>query len=355
MQLDVPFIPDRAYTRFLQTLTGQLVAVHFSLGLAPAHDSRNVLQQPPIDGLNEQLDLLSGPRKYALLNSRFYNPRTYASAESLTAVLAVLEELLAAGNLHGVVFADHYLLQALSRASPAIAAELEAVPSVNAMLDSFDKINAHLELIATTCFRPPGKLVLDRSLNRDLLRLKEISSRCRATYPEIGLSLLANEGCLFQCPFKPAHDAHIALANCSAQPSALLLNANLGCIDYLAAHPGQLFKSPFIRPEDTSYYEEYVDTIKLCGRTLGSTFLRRAVAAYADKRYEGNLLDLFDTLDWLAARLSVPNHRIPSDFLAVVAACTKKCADCGYCEELYQSISRPRPLALADLRALPTR
>lgn len=353
MRLDVPFLASRPYTELLQGLTDRIAALHFSLPLAAALDSRNLPRHDALREVNELLTLLPGPRKHVLLNSRFYSPQSYAP-ETLTPILAALRSLSGHGNLHGIVFSDHYLLQALGRADPELCRQIEAIPSVNAMLDSLDKISAQLELISATPFRLPTQLVLDRALNRDLGRLAEVSRRCRSIYPKIRLSLLANEGCLYQCPFKPAHDAHIALANLPGQQGVGLLNSSLGCIDYLASHPARLFKSPFIRPEDQHHYSTYAGQLKLCGRTLGDGFLLRVVAAYIDGHYKGNLLDLLDTMEWLAHRLLVPNNQIPEGFFATVSGCTKECAPCGYCDELYRAISRPLPLSLPDLRPAAT-
>lgn len=349
MRLDVPFIAHRPYAEFLRGLGNRIAAVHFGLPLSAALDSRNLPRKEEAE-LNDLLALLPGPRKHALLNSRFYSPRHYATPEMLAPILAALRTLRNRGNLHGIVFTDHYLLQALGRADPELGGQLEAIPSVNTMLDSFDKIGAHLELIATTPFRMPTQLVLDRALNRDLPRLAAVCRDCRRAFPAIRLSLLANEGCLAQCPFKPAHDAHIALANMNGQAGIGLLNSALGCIDYLAAHPARLFKSPFIRPEDLKHYAGTVDQIKLCGRTLGPAFLTRVVTAYAAGQYDGNLLDLFDTMAWLGQRLAVPNDALPADFFATVTTCTRECRECGYCDRLYSAIARPPPLSLPDLR-----
>lgn len=350
MQLDVPFIAHRPYAEFLQGMAERIGALHFALPLPAALDSRNLPRGEELAALNELLALLQGPRKHALLNSRFYSPRLYSSPAMLSPLLATLRSLHEAGNLHGVILSDHYLLQALGRADPQLCGQLVAIPSVNAMLDRFDKIAAQLELIGTTSFRPPSQLVLDRSLNRDLAGLAEVSRRCREAWPEIRLALLANEGCLAHCPFKPAHDAHIALANMEGHRDIGLLNSTLGCIDFLAAHPARLFKSPFIRPEDQHHYAAHADQIKLCGRTLGPDFLRRTVGAYAAGRHTGNLLDLFDTMEWLARRIAIPNEEIPADFLATVTACTKECESCGSCDRLHAAIAKPLPLALPDLR-----
>jgi len=350
MQFDVPFIAHHSYAEFLQGLADRIAAVHFSLPLPVALDSRNLPRKDKMREVDELLILLPNSRKHALLNSRFYSPTDYTGPAALTAILDAMRTLLAHGNLHGIIFSDHYLLQALGRAAPELCGQMEAIPSVNAMLDSVAKINAQMELIATTPFRQPTQLVLDRALNRDLQHLAEVSRHCRATWPTIRLSLLANEGCLAHCPFRPAHDAHIALANMEGRADIGLLNTALGCINYLGHDPARLFLSPFIRPEDQHHYTPYVDQIKLCGRTLGAGFLSRTVQAYADGQYDGNLLDLFDTMEWLARRVSIPNRRLPPDFFPCVTACSNNCHTCGYCDRLYNAISEPLSFALPDLR-----
>jgi collagenase-like PrtC family protease len=160
-------------------------------------------------------------------------------------------------------------------------------------------------------------------------------ARCRSAYPTLKVGLLANEGCLFQCPFKPAHDALIAQANLDASADLHALNRALGCMRHLRAHPEKIFRSPFIRPEDLRFYEGSVDFIKICGRTLGRSFLEKAVTAYIARRYNGNLLELLDALDWMADIYDIANRALPEDFLANLADCSGECNSCGYCTQLF--------------------
>jgi hypothetical protein len=350
--LDVPFLPDPDYVGFLATLQPALHSVHFSLYLTNVPDGRhrpNIV--PEFADLAPALARLPGPKKYALLNSRFHHPRLYGDKAALHKIITALDALLAAGALHGITIVDFYLLQALSDTSPETCAQLEAVPGVNCMLDSFARIQAYCDAITRTAFKPPAKLNLDRSLNRNLPELADISQKCRRHYPGVKLTLLANEGCLDRCPFKLAHDAQIAFANTGLIANEThAFNQELGCIRELAAHPEELFKSPFIRPEDLHHYEGMVEVIKLCGRTIGPTFLQRVMQAYAARRYEGNLLDLMDTMEWLAKRLHVANEGLPADFLTRLSSCDKNCRACLYCRELLDTTATPLPFQLEDLR-----
>jgi len=325
--LDVP-VPDPKCVEFLAELQPALYSVHFSPFLDNIPDGRHrITGGPEFADLADSLAKLPGPKKYALLNSRFHHPRLYADKTALHTIITALDTLLTADTLHGITIVDFYLLQALSDTSPETCSQLEAVPGVNCMLDSFAKVQASLEAIANTGFKPPTKLNLDRSLNRNLAELAAISQQCHRHFPQVKLTLLANEGCLDRCPFKLAHDAQIAFANTGLIANEThAANQELGCIRELAAHPAELFKSPFIRPEDLHRYEGMVEVIKLCGRTLGPAFLQRVVRAYAARRYEGNLLDLMDTMEWLTKRLYVANEDLPGDFGTGLRVATKTAA-----------------------------
>lgn len=344
---DLPFIPDEGYAATLLEEFGPGLArvrcLHFSLHDACAPDSRHATFEVGARSLAELLSGLPGPRKYALLNARFHDTRAYAP-QGLRPVVERLETLLAAGVLHGVIWSDAYLLQALGGFSPALAASLEAVPSINTGPDSVGKILSCLDLAASAGFRQPSKLCLDRSLNRDMRRLAEVAADCRRELPEAELHLLANEGCLRQCPFRPAHEAHIALSRfgpeaCRQASGGLTeLNRELGCIRLFFAEPWRILASPFIRPEDAGAYAGVVDGLKLCGRTRGPGTMAAIVRAYSRGSFQGNLLRLMDAMEGLFQAMHVGNAELPRGFHATVAACRGRCAACGYCAGLAASV-----------------
>jgi len=349
--LDVPFLPEERYLDFLQTCRNDLACVHFSLFTGRQLDNRIRLDSP--DMQEKSLDLLArleGIRKYALLNSRFYGPALFTDRKTLAVVIKALEQCAEKGVINGIVYSDHYLLQLLSDKAPELAAVLEAVPSVNTILDSHSRVEAQLDYISATRFALPAKIVLDRSLNRNLDLLAETCLKCRASFPELQLELLVNEGCLAYCPFKLSHDAYIALGNHEGRDCTYLLNRQLGCMRLVDEQPYRILQSPFIRPEDVEKYLFHVDAIKLCGRTLGSDFLQRVITAYRDRRYRGNLLDLLDTLQWLAPSLYLDNSQLSFDFADMLSLCDSRCESCGFCPELFQAISHPLPVRLHDNR-----
>jgi len=340
LPLDVPFVPGGKYPEFLSACAESLASVHFSLHDPNVADARQIMTRPGMEEIISGLERLGNVARYVLMNARLHAPGRYFDHSGLDATARRLETLLDRARLDGVIFADPYFLQALSDTHPNISSRLEAVPSVNTLLDSAGKVFSILDLIGKTAFRMPSRIVLDRSLNRDLEGLERVSNRLRAAFPGMKLHLIANEGCLFQCPFKPAHDAHVALVNeglCAEMTFAM--NRDLGCIRCLLTDPGSMPASPFIRPEDVALYAPHIDGIKLCGRNKGTAFLKRVVRAYLTDEYRGNLLDLMDAMGDLSDRIVIPNHELPAGFAAKVTACDKNCKECGWCAALMNKIA----------------
>ncbi|WP_300160295.1 hypothetical protein [Solidesulfovibrio sp.] len=345
MRYEVPFVPDAAYAAFLADSADKVEAVYFRLG-PDTPDARlpGVGDASP-DALAEGLRAMPGVPRLGLLNAAFHAPEALCG-DGLRDLILLLEGYLAADALTGIVYADQYLLTALSDASPEVAGALFAVPSINFRLDRFARLSAVLEAVADTRFKFPEAVILDRDINRDTARLAALTGRAREAFPGLRFGLMANEGCLFACPFKTAHDAHIALsrlASCRMGPD---MNRDLGCLRTFSAHPGRMLSSPFVRPEDARRYEGLVDFLKVCGRTRPAGDLATIAAAYFAGEYHGNLAWLLDTQEILSGRLEVPNDDLPADFFDRTDGCGRDCRACRYCGELAARIVREREMGL---------
>jgi collagenase-like PrtC family protease len=345
--LDVPFLPEEAYVEFLNRSGGSVDSVYFSLPGGQRLDNRS--HACAGETLEQQIKLLkrltARHKRYLLLNNRFYGPALLTDQRQLRALIQDMEQCVQHGVVNGLVYSDHYLLQALSNEAPDLAAALEAVPSLNTMLDSQGKIEAHLAYIGETRFRLPGRLILDRALNRNLSKLAEISTWCRQALPDIRLEVVGNEGCLPWCPYRSSHDAYIALDNCSGKKSSEAINEKLGCRQLLKKQPYRILQSPFIRPEDIDSYLYDIDIIKISGRNLTSAALMQVITAYIERHWNGNLLELLDSSHWLADELHIDNSALSFDFANMLSVCNNRCETCRFCMELFQSISHALPPA----------
>ncbi|WP_051694449.1 hypothetical protein [Desulfohalovibrio reitneri] len=340
-RFSVPFEPSPDWVEVLSERLESIHSLFFSLFLTRVPDARHQPRNVEAEEMAEGLARLPGPRKFALLNGRMQPVSGYRDPD-LTATMATrLESLLEAGQIDGVVVADLFLLTALGREYPSLAACLSAQPSVNCAIDAPARLRAWLEAADGLGFRQPEKVVADRSLNRDPARLNRLREWMRRNLPEAELLLLANEGCLAECPFRATHEAMIASAESEGRVMACLdAVRDLGCLRRFHARPWTMLASPFIRPEDAAEALRRADGLKLCGRGQGAGFLARVMDAYAAGTYRGNLLELLDTLGELAPAWHVANERLPQDFARRLESCSGDCGDCGWCAVAFRRAAR---------------
>lgn len=356
MKLSVPFIPDAGYARFLTRHALHLASLYFPLPSGPVTDSRVRIRDdfsPETRNLCATLLPLKTVDKYILMNTRFMAPQVYEDNTILSGMLDAVAHLADTVGIKGLVLSDMYLLRALDQTGHEIVPRLEAVPGINAMLDSPEKFFSFFDLLALSRFKKPGRIMPDRALNRAPGKLASLSKAVKAHSPDVRIELLANEGCIYQCPFKLSHDAHIALSNTGlAKETTFRMNQNLGCQTYFGSQPHTFLKSPFIRPEDIHHYQGIADGIKLCGRTRGVKFLERCISAYARRYFNGNLLDLMDTPEMLAQRRHIDNSRLGTQFFTTLTTCTKMCKPCRICLDIFNQASWKKEITFKSYKEI---
>lgn len=345
MKLSVPFLPISSYVNFLKNCSDHIHSIYFSLNTGPVLDARFRFIDADIEQLNAKLTELKNIKKYCLLNARFVHPSLYHDDHFLDRLFNYLGFLKTTGNLDGFVFSDAYLLTAMGNKKNRLSESIEAVPGINCMIDSFEKAEAFFEIIRNNRFLTPGKIILDRSMNRDLGTLIKTADSIHERYPDIIIELLANEGCIRHCPFKLTHDAQISLANLdSVKNVTFITNQSVGCHAYFFDQPENFLKSPFIRPEDQAAYTPFVDTIKICGRTLGTKFLFQVIKAYINRSFDGNLIELMDAAHWLADHYNLRNKRLDPGFLKIITGCKNICTNCNHCSKLWSTAATKKKL-----------
>jgi collagenase-like PrtC family protease len=126
------------------------------------------------------------------------------------------------------------------------------------------------------------------SINRDFRRLAAIRQAVRCD-----LQLIANHVCLLNCPLQSYHQN--GFAHASDDSGALFIDyCFLRCSRRRLADPSQFIKAAWIRPEDIGVYEAMgYTTFKLLERGIPSAELLKRVKAYSERRFDGNLAELF--------------------------------------------------------------
>lgn len=195
-------------------------------------------------------------------------------------VQAEIESLLRTG-VDSLTIADNSLVEFVKAKFPEVKVNLSVVRGV----DTVREVKSFLE-------KGVNSITLNQhTINRDFRKIEEIVKYVRGAE----LRLYANVSCLQDCPKRTEHYKYLSsqsqLGNAPFNNRAdkYILNCAL---TYLR-NPVELLKSPFIRPEDISVYEDLgIKTFKLSDRREPTTALINLLKSYLSGEFHGNLFDL---------------------------------------------------------------
>ncbi|MBQ0006280.1 MAG: hypothetical protein KBS57_02615 [Alistipes sp.] len=281
--------------------------------------------------LREELKAVrSGGRSLDLiLNANCYGEAAM-SRELERRVISIVEELDSWGCRPDIITAaSPFVAHCAKRHFP----EIETRASVNMKLTTIQAMN-----YLTPWF---DSFYIGRDVQRNLDTLKAFSGWARDNGRKLGL--LANSGCLRNCPWQTYHDNLIAHSSAALnhQP-ADDFNPHLCWTMYAdRANLPEILKATWIRPEDLDEYAPYVDVVKLATRQ--HSMPRLVVDAYVSRSYDGNLLDLFEpgyTPAFVGHGIMLENSRFPSDWASKSGHCLRECTGCGYCGKVFDMIAR---------------
>ncbi len=213
-----------------------------------------------------------------LLNASCLGNReiTRAGQRDIERIAGWLREI----GVESVTVASPYLLRLVKTRFPGLKVRI----SVFGGVDRVRKARMWEELGADC-------IVLDSILaNREFATLARIRKSVGCD-----LELLANNNCLSSCAFSPSHMNALAHAGQSwhANRGFFIDWCFLKCTEMKLRDPVNYVRSEWIRPEDTALYEELgYDLFKIAERDIPTAVMATRVKAYAERRYDGNLLDI---------------------------------------------------------------
>jgi collagenase-like PrtC family protease len=110
------------------------------------------------------------------------------------------------------------------------------------------------------------------------------------------LSLIVNNSCRQDCAIAGTHATSLSHGSQVEKGKSAPLPLDyhmLFCLDYRLREPVNYVRANWIRPEDLHHYEAMgFDNFKIVERNTPTPELLRRVHAYANRRYDGNFLDL---------------------------------------------------------------
>ena len=226
-----------------------------------------------------------------------------------------------------VTTASPFVARTLKRSFP----EIEVRASVNMRLTTLQAFEYLAPLF--------DSYYIGRDVQRNLETVGRFSNWCRVNGKK--LCMLANSGCLRNCPWQTFHDNLIAHSD-----AAMKVENVKGWSPHLCwtlyrdqANFPEILKATWVRPEDLARYDGLVDVVKLATRQHANPDM--VIGAYERGSFEGNLLDLFEPgFSPAFAPNFIDNTAFPSDWFEKTSACSHECTGCGYCEATFSQVAR---------------
>jgi collagenase-like PrtC family protease len=189
-------------------------------------------------------------------------------------------DMLADIGVDAVTVASPYLLRLVKKQYPRFSVRV----GVFALVDTPRKVQEWQDMGADTI------CVSAIACNRDFIKLAAMKKAARCE-----LQLIVNASCLLNCSHEPTH-MHLL-----TQSSTSRGGHGGFCLDYCFLHcsssklkdPSLYIKATWIRPEDLHFYEEIgYGSFKIVERSCPSDLLVKRVAAYTQRSFTGNLLEI---------------------------------------------------------------
>jgi collagenase-like PrtC family protease len=173
-----------------------------------------------------------------------------------------------------------YLVDLVRKRFPRLKIKVSTIARVNTVRKALQYEDMGVE-----------EIIIDEHINREFKNLEAIRKAVKCN-----LELIVNNICLWQCPYNFEHVNHDGHASREGEEEAYCYLQYPGylCLYRKLTDPVELLKSPWIRPEDLPHYETIgYDHFKITERFKRTPLLLEHVKAYENRRYDGNILDLF--------------------------------------------------------------
>lgn len=241
-------------------------------------------------------------------------------------VASIIDHL---GELVGLVNTVTTTSLAIARTVKHYYPDIEVRASVNMRIGTIQA----MELVAGLF----DGYYVQREFNRDLRHLREVKAWADSAGKK--LYLLANSGCLDHCPGQSFHDNLVAHEREIDETDNIPDWTPYVCWNHYREreHWPTLLQGTWIRPEDLHHYEELFPVVKLATRQHVRP--RQVIRAYVERRYGGNLLDLFEPgFGPALVPYVIHNDRFPGNWFEQTSTCGHQCHRCNYCAETLETV-----------------
>ena len=184
-------------------------------------------------------------------------------------------------GVSGFIVATPFLVDIVKREYP----DVEVVVSSFSLVRGLREVEFYLDMGADV-------ITIPEDANRDFTFLERTIELTRERGADV--EVILNNSCLYGCPYRLAHECLVSATSSEGGPVDISFDYPiLMCAADVLADPTTIIKMRWIRPEDLRYYERMgIERFKISSRGRRTEWIARAVRAYSERRYHGNLLDI---------------------------------------------------------------
>ena len=190
---------------------------------------------------------------------------------------------------------------------------------------------------------------LSTSVNRDFRLLNRVNDT------SLVLSILANEACLFRCPWR-RECYNLSSHNSQRSEELFDFYPFRRCTEVRLSDPVEWIKARLVLPQWMKVYQKEtgINWFKIAYRTHPKEVALPMLRAYMEQDFHGNLLELWPTITHLGKTAEPKDkHNIPVDeiekydflghFIKDGSSCARlECSKCPYCKGIYMMATGSR-------------
>lgn len=173
---------------------------------------------------------------------------------------------------------------------------------------------------------------IDRDINRDIDLITELYNYTKSIDESVEITMLVNEGCIINCPFKQMCDTGF---HSEFSDEDILVNKLSGCADIYSTQLSEILKSPLVLPFQIDNYNGIVDVFKLAGRGESLDMVAKKIDSYLNNNWIYSLNDIISTTTSLDVKLY---SLIEYNYNKITKNCKSDCSNCNKCDLIVDRI-----------------
>jgi (2Fe-2S) ferredoxin len=170
------------------------------------------------------------------------------------------------------------------------------------------------------------------------------AKKVRQALESSGISNIGVTGCIGMCFLEPIVDILDDEGSLIKRLVKVSQNDAPRIAQALGANDLSIVEDLWIRPEDVSTYEPYIDLIEFIGDITQEQALYRIYIE--QKAWPGEVSDIITNLNYKGTNRLIPPHT----FGIKRAVCGQRCQETGRCKICYRTLDLANPTLLSDYR-----